>query len=336
MAKTILDWDSPAEAAAKAAKQKTPTIKHEFSFESVERVNFKREGMRSMTFRPVLNPFLYFEYWNVDDPTNIRYGSNYYIESDSFGKDWERLRELGYSDAAPNKLRIRAMFAFIIIDRADNKVRILELPWQAGFLMGKFARQYNKDIGGKEGVDFTVSDLSDSQTEKYRIRASEDTPFTSEEKTCLKTLLADRRDPLDPVYRSRLTDIELILKGLDIDPFDIKVEATETDKEELVIPVPNMDDDEYKLYMKGTPDDVLRNLRILVKSKEYSRYMVDSLSEQQRINMDVFMIQSSMELEYRDKGLPFSSRFIAKTRQDYSDMVDSIDTEHFLILIHLL
>lgn len=339
MKNTILDWDSPAEEASKKKAVAVRTGKRP-SLETLKRINFRRDEIKSLTFRPVLKPYLYHEYWNVDDPTNIRYGDNYYIVNDYYGRNLERLRELGYPTESPCKMRMRAIIAFLIIDRADNEIKILEMPWGASFLMGEFARKYGKELGSNKGVDFTVTNLSDDNVEKYAVDAdsAESTPFTADEKTRIKKLMENRIDAMAHLYDNRLVDIIPMLKGLDIDPFEEKVEEPEVEqpRQEIIITVPSMDDDKYKPFMESTPDDVLKNLRILVNSKEYDRFLSPDLTEQERVNMDIFMIRSEMELEFRQNGLPFIQRFIDKIGKSYCDIVDSIDTNDFEIKTNLI
>ncbi|MHA1169666.1 MAG: hypothetical protein ACTSRU_17700 [Candidatus Hodarchaeales archaeon] len=325
MTDSMIDW------ADVQSKQKVANVNDKRpSFETLQRINLKRDDIDSITFRPIHKPFLYLEYWNVDDPTNIRYGDNYYVVNQYYGRNIQRLLELGYSDAAPNKLRMRAIVSFLIFDRADGKLKIIELPWGASFLMGQFATKSGKNLGGKGGVDFTITDMSDDKTEKYAVDAGGDTPFTDAEKDILKEMLKDRFDGMADLYFRRFVDIEPMLKGLNIDPFDDTVEEPEPEpKAEIIITVPSMDDDKYKPIMKNMTDDVLKNLRALVNSKEYDRHLSQEIDEQERVNLDVFLIRTQIELEYRQNGLPFCERFVNKIRADYSNVIDLIDEDDY-------
>jgi hypothetical protein len=237
---------------------------------------------------------------------------------------------------------MRTIVSFLVFDRADGNIKILELPWGASFLMGQFASKYNKKLGSNEdGVDFTITDMSDDNVEKYAVDANsaESTPFTADEKAILIEWLKGRLDGMPDLYCRRMVDIKPLLNGLDIDPFDDIIEETIEEpepKSQIIITVPSMDTDKYKPFMENTSDDVLKNLRTLANSKEYDNHLSQEMTEQEYINMEVFKIRTQIEIEHRERGLPFCDRFVSKIKNDYSSLVDNIDIDIFEIATNLI
>lgn len=124
-------------------------------------------------FRAVSSAVVGYEYWsNENKPVRLK---EYPQE---LPKDI-RVEESGKMS------EIKYFWAFAVIDRADQKVKVLEIT-QKGILRELESLVQNEDWGSPKEYDVNVERTGDGLKTEYTVQPSPHKPLTEEEKTLIK------------------------------------------------------------------------------------------------------------------------------------------------------
>lgn len=91
-------------------------------------------------------------------------------------------------------------YAIFVLDRADDKIKVMEGPRSVFLPMRKRSEATGKKPGGKEGGDWQIEITGSGLRTEYSITYLEDTVFSNEEKEKIKKALGGDRQRLKKIF----------------------------------------------------------------------------------------------------------------------------------------
>jgi hypothetical protein len=108
-------------------------------------------------------------------------------------------------------LRPSVKYAFNVIDREDDKLKILEVPQVVFNNIAAWSKETGSSPGGKDGGDFSIAVKGTGINTRYTTTFTQQKPFTKEEKKLIEDQglfpLQEIFKPVDP------DDVEKVLFG---------------------------------------------------------------------------------------------------------------------------
>lgn len=194
-------------------------------------------------------------------------------------------------------------YACLIIDRADNEVKIIEFPCDIYEQIGEYFNITGKNPGSaKEGCDFIIKD--------NKITFNEETPLTQNEKKMVKKTLNQDKNFV-PNYYADISISEEEFENI----FEAKGEKNIEEKQSLIVPEMPWRIEDDSLF-QGLSKDTIDNLHSLLDSKEYYRNEYDN---QEFINLEAYKIRLKMEKARRSIGL--NADFIKHLKKQFKEIV---------------
>lgn len=92
-------------------------------------------------------------------------------------------------------------YAVNVIDRSDNKLKILEIPPSVLKPVIAWWKRRDKEPGGENGCDFSIAITGQKKNTRYEVLPLDITPFTAEEKT-----LTEKAYDLKKLYKATPQD----------------------------------------------------------------------------------------------------------------------------------
>jgi hypothetical protein len=150
----------------------------------------KLQTGNSYRIRPIFKPVSFFKYFHKKDG-KLR---------TALCKDPSKC---SVRDAHPDLKKPSLRYAAYVIDRADNKIKILEAPQSVFRPIGSSVEATGKDPGsGKDGSDWLIKVKGVGINTTYEVAFAGDSPLSAEERASVKDALDGDMDKLCKLYKS--------------------------------------------------------------------------------------------------------------------------------------
>jgi len=130
-------------------------------------------------------------------------------------------------------LKPQERYAIFVIDRADNKIKVMEGPRSVFLPMRKRSEITGKMPGSKEGGDWQIEITGSGLRTEYFVTYIEDNPFSTEEMAMIKKVLGADKERLKKIFKvDDPNTIEKKLFGNEDDDESSQTENTDTSSDD--------------------------------------------------------------------------------------------------------